>query len=184
MNRALIIIDVQDVFLDPTWGKRNNPEAETNIKRLLSEWRKRGSEVIYIQHISENPHSLFYFENESTQIKNIVKPLENEKIFTKQVNSAFIGTSLEDYLNIKKMTEVVITGLTTPHCVSTTTRMSANLGFKTFLLSDATAAFEQTDHRGHYVDADTIHHYSLATVHQEFATVLSTQDFIDNYLDS
>lgn len=57
----------------------------------------------------------------------------------------FIGTHLEEYLKQHTIGNVVITGLTTPHCVSTTSRMSGNLGFNTYLISDSTAAFGLTD---------------------------------------
>ena len=47
---------------------------------------------------------------------------------TKGVNSAFIGTQLEEILKESEVRTLVIAGLTTDHCVSTTTRMAANLG--------------------------------------------------------
>lgn len=181
MNKALIIIDVQNAFNDEIWGKRNNPFAEVNIRHLLSLWRKGKMEVIFIQHLSKNPKSLFHPQNPGFQIKSIVEPRENEKIFSKEVNSAFIDTRLDEYLSNKGITDVVITGLTTAHCVSTTTRMSGNLGYNTFLISDATATFGLYDHNNHYLDAETIHNVSLATIHNEFATVLSTKMYIQTY---
>ena len=38
-NTALIIIDVQDGFDDPRWGRRNNLDAELKIAELLAAWR-------------------------------------------------------------------------------------------------------------------------------------------------
>jgi len=98
------------------------------------------------------------------------------------VNSAFIGTNLEQYLKEHGIHHVVITGLTTPHCVSTTTRMSGNLGFNTYLVSDATAAFGLKGPDGVYYDADQIHVISLATLHGEFATVLTTEELIEQII--
>ncbi|WP_121663457.1 cysteine hydrolase family protein [Metabacillus litoralis] len=178
MSKALIIVDVQKAFQDPKWGNRNNPDAESKINSLLLEWRKRKLEVIFIKHLSTNPNSVFYHKNESSQINDLLYPLPTETIFTKEVNSSFIGTSLEDYLHQLKINELVLTGLTTPHCVSTTARMSGNLGFTTYLLSDATAAFDLTDHLGNRIDAQTVHDVSLATIHNEFATVITTEDYI------
>lgn len=180
-NIALIIVDVQKAFENQKWGERNNLNAEENVRKVLDIWRDNGWEVIHIQHMSENPSSVFYYKGEGFSIKNIVAPLEHEKVITKKVNSAFIGTNLNEYLKSCNADTVVITGLTTPHCVSTTTRMSGNLGFNTYLLSDATAAFGMKDHNGEYRDAETIHNLSLATVHNEFATVLNTEQFIKRF---
>jgi nicotinamidase-related amidase len=63
------------------------------------------------------------------QIKELVRPGENEPVFQKHVNSAFIGTSLEDSLRKLGIQTVVIVLLTTPHCISTSARMAGNLGF-------------------------------------------------------
>ncbi|CAM4446144.1 cysteine hydrolase family protein [Paenibacillus tarimensis] len=177
---ALIIIDVQVAFDDNKWGTRNNRNAEDNISKILQLWREKGWVVIHIRHTSDNPDSVFHPANKGFAIKEIVKPLDEEVIITKKVNSSFIGTNLEEYLRENDITTVVITGLTTPHCVSTTTRMSGNLGFTTYLISDATAAFGMEDQNGIYYEAETVHNISLATLHDEFATILTTEQLIYN----
>jgi len=57
------------------------------------------------------------------------------------VSSAFIGTTLEADLRRRGLTTLVVVGMQTNMCVSTTARMAGNLGFKTFVVSDATATF-------------------------------------------
>ena len=178
-NTALLIIDVQKAFDDNKWGERNNPDAEDNISKLLTLWREKGRKVIHIQHMSDNPSSVFHPENEGFAIKELVAPTEEEIVITKKVNSSFIGTNLEQVLQSNGITTVVIAGLTTPHCVSTTTRMSGNLGFDTYLISDATAAFGMKDQNGTYYDAETLHAISLATLHEEFATILTTEQLLN-----
>ena len=180
-KKALIIVDVQKAFDDKHCGERNTLNAEENISKILQCWREKGWLVIHIQHTSDNPNSLFYQKNEGVYIKEIVKPINEEVIITKKVNSSFIDTNLEDYLKINEIETVVITGLTTPHCVSTTTRMSSNLGFVTYLISDATAAFGMKDQNDTYYDAATIHNISLATLHDEFATILTTEQLINDF---
>lgn len=182
MKKALIIIDVQKAFDDKKWGKRNNLNAEENISKILQLWRTKGWLVIHIQHTSDNPNSVFHPMNEGFAIKEIVEPIDNEVIMAKKVNSSFIGTNLEEHLKGNKISTVVITGLTTPHCVSTTTRMSGNLGFNTYLISDATAAFGLKDQNDRYYDAETIHNISLATLHDEFATILTTEQLINDFI--
>lgn len=181
-KKALIIVDVQKAFDDKKWGERNNLNAEENISKILELWREKDWQVIYIKHMSDHPTSVFHPNNEGFAIKEIVKPKDEEVIITKKVNSSFIGTNLEEFLNTNKITTVVITGLTTPHCVSTTTRMSGNLGFKTYIISDATAAFGMKDHLNKYYNAETLHDISLATLHDEFATILTTEQLINEII--
>ena len=91
---ALLVLDVQKGFDNPYWGRRNNQEAEMNILKLLTEWRTRGWEVIYSQHLSLLPKSPLYYQNKiGIEFKEIIKPLPREVIFQKNVNSAFIGTN-------------------------------------------------------------------------------------------
>ncbi|MDQ0171508.1 cysteine hydrolase family protein [Paenibacillus tundrae] len=179
-NTALIIVDVQKAFDDPKWGERNNLSAEENIGRILGTWRDKGWHIIHIQHTSDNPHSQFHPTNEGFRIKEVVTPSEGEIVLTKKVNSSFISTPLEEHLRQNHITHVVITGLTTPHCVSTTTRMSGNLGFHTTLISDAVAAFGLYDQHGTYHTAEIIHEISLVTLHHEFATILTTDELLDS----
>jgi nicotinamidase-related amidase len=176
---ALLVLDVQKGFDDPFWGDRNNPQAEENILKLLTEWRKRGWEVIYSQHLSLLPKSPLNYQNRTgVEFKEIIKPLPQEVVFQKNVNSAFIGTELESYLRDKLITSVMITGLSTQHCVSTTTRMSGNLGFETFLVEDATAAYEITDHNGTTHTPEDVHKYEIAALHKEFATIVDTNEVL------
>ncbi|MFD1171118.1 cysteine hydrolase family protein [Oceanobacillus picturae] len=181
-KKALIIVDVQKAFNDEKWGERNNHNAEENISKILKLWREKDWKVIYIQHMSDDPTSVFHPNNEGYAIKEIVEPESNDLIITKKVNSSFIGTDLEAFLKTNKFTTVVITGLTTPHCVSTTTRMSGNLGFNTYLVSDATASFGIQDQNGKYYDAESIHDITLATLHDEFATILTTEQLISKFI--
>ncbi|MEK4922704.1 cysteine hydrolase family protein [Cytobacillus sp. FSL R5-0569] len=175
---GLIIVDVQKAFDDNKWGERNNLNAEENMSKILTIWRKKGWQVIHIQHKSDQPPSLFHPANEGFSIKECVEPISGEEVITKKVNSSFIGTNLEGFLKSNELKSVVIVGLTTPHCVSTTTRMSGNLGFNTYLISDATAAFALKDHHNNCYDAETIHNISLATLNEEFATILTTEQLI------
>jgi nicotinamidase-related amidase len=182
-NTVLLIIDVQKGFDEPVWGTRNNPQAEENIARLLNTWRISKRPVFHVQHLSLSSNSPLRAENPGCEIKDIVKPLEGESLFQKHVNSAFIGTDLEEQLRKNSYTSLVIVGLTTPHCVSTTTRVAGNLGFETYLVSDATAAFELTGHDGRKYSAEEIHNMALATLNGEFATIVESDILLRAFED-
>lgn len=174
-NPALILVDVQRGFLDLRhWGERNNPDAESQMELLLAAWRERGWPVVHVKHNSRNSGSPLHPSREGNAIQAIVAPCAGEEVFEKDVNSAFIGTGLEARLRTLGITQLVLIGLTTPHCISTTARMAGNLDFETFVVSDATAAFEWRAHTGARLEPEEIHFHALAALHGEFATVVTT----------
>lgn len=175
---ALIIIDVQEGLDDPKLGKRNNPDAETNMARLLEAWRAKKRPIFHIKHMSTEPNSPLRPELAGNAIKAIVAPEGDEPVIQKTVNSAFIGTDLETRLRDAGIEEVVIVGLTTNHCVSTSVRMANNLGFTTYMVADATAAHEGKGHDGTTYSPEVIHAVALANLHDEFAMVVNTDELL------
>lgn len=174
-NTVLLIIDVQMGFDDPRWGIRNNPDAESNIARLLETWRETDRPVIHVQHLSTNPSSPLHRGQPGCAIKDVVQPRSGELVITKHVNSAFIGTDLERRLRTHGYRTLVVVGLTTDHCVSTTTRMAGNLGFETYVVGDATATFGKRNDKGEYFSPAAVHAINLASLHDEFAEVVDTK---------
>ena len=177
-NPALLIIDLQQGFDNPAWGNRNNPAAEANIARLLATWRRQNLPVIHVRHASTEPNSPLRPDAPGFAFKPEAEPLPTEKQFQKNVNSAFIGTGLEVYLRAKGISALVIAGLTTDHCVSTTTRMAGNLGFDVTLVSDATATFDRTAPDGTHFSAEIMHKTQLASLNGEFCAVQSTESVL------
>ena len=96
-------------------------------------------------------------------------------VLSKSVNSCFIGTGLKKILDDMGCDTLVIIGLTTDHCVSTTTRMAGNYGYNTYLISDATATFDKIGINGEVYDSDLIHHSALASLKDEFAAVITAE---------
>lgn len=177
---ALILIDIQKAFDDIGYwgGHRNNFDAEINASKLLHFWRENDLPIFHIQHCSKDPEAPHAEGNIGNEFKDIVKPNIGETIIKKNVNSAFIGTNLKEQLDNAKISKLVIVGLTTDHCVSTTTRMAGNYGYDTFIVSDATATFDKVGADGQRYSAEIIHGTALASLHNEFATVIKTDEVI------
>ena len=181
-DAVLLLVDIQQGFDDPYWGQRNNPDAEQKIAALLEAWRASHRPVIHVQHCSVTPGSPLSPALPGVAFKAESAPIAGEQIFQKRVNSAFIGTGLESYLRQHDLNTLVIVGLTTNHCVSTTTRMAGNLGFETYLVGDATATFDRTSYDGRLFPAELVHQMSLANLHGEFATVIESDDLLNGLL--
>lgn len=177
---TLLLIDIQKGFLqEDIWGgERNNKDAEIICEKLLNYWREYALPIIHIQHASTNSQSPLHPSQEGFEFQDKLKPLADELVITKNVNSAFIGTKLKDVLDETKVSTLVIIGLTTDHCVSTTTRMAGNYGYEVFLISDATATFAKKGQDGKIYAADLIHETALASLNDEFATVVKSDELI------
>jgi len=182
---ALILVDIQKGFADVLhWGgQRNNLDAELRASELLKIWRKNHLPVFHVAHCSTNPHSPLHKSNPGNQLHDLIVPAPGEPVIRKNVNSAFIGTDLEQQLGNAGITTLVIAGLTTDHCISTTTRMAGNLGYQTFLVADATATFNKKGIDGQNYSAELIHETALASLSGEFATIITT-DLIKQYIPS
>jgi nicotinamidase-related amidase len=177
-DTALLVIDVQQGFDTPGWGARNNPDAERRIADLLAAWRATGRPVIHVQHLSLEPQSTLREDAPGHAFKAEAMPFADEPVFRKHVNSGFIGTALEAHLRANGINELVVIGLTTDHCVSTTIRMAGNLGFAVTVVEDATATFERRGPDGTHYSADLMHRAALASLNGEFAAVRSAQDIL------
>jgi nicotinamidase-related amidase len=183
---ALLLIDIQKGFDDIAYwgGERNNPDAESNAAQLLAYWRANSLPIFHVQHCSTNPASPLRPSQAGNDFKEAFRPLPGERIIQKNVNSAFIGTDLKQQLDAQHLTTLVIAGLTTDHCVSTTTRMAGNFGFDTFLVADASATFNKKGVGAQAFDAELIHQTALASLNGEFATVLDTARFIQQLTEN
>ena len=94
---------------------------------------------------------------------------------TKGVHCAFVGTDLESRLRRSGVGAVVLAGLTTDHCVSTTARVASDLGFKTTVVGDATATFERVTAAGRRWPAEVMHETALASLENEFAAIVDVE---------
>ena len=183
-NSALILIDVQKGFSEPYqayWGRRNNRGAEQKIETLLAGFRDRMLPVIHIQHLSLEENSPLRPGQEGAEFMDFATPRLGERIFQKTVNSAFIGTLLEDFLQKSAIEKITLAGFTTDHCVSTSTRMGSNLGFSVTVASDATATFHRIAPDGSEIEPEVVHQVSLASLSGEFALISRVEDILRNY---
>ncbi|WP_223608856.1 cysteine hydrolase family protein [Chryseobacterium sp. OSA05B] len=178
---ALLLIDIQKGFLDEQYwgGNRNNKTAEKISGKILEKWRELNLPIFHIRHSSLNPDSKLHETHTGFEFNDYVLPKNNEPVITKNVNSAFIGTDLKEQLDQQDINSLVIIGITTNHCVSTTTRMAGNYAYETYVISDATATFDRVGIHGEKYDSELIHLTSLANLNEEFANVWSSEKLLN-----
>jgi len=179
--KALLLIDIQIGLdeLDYYGGARNNLNAESNCRIILDLFRARNLLIYHVMHNSTSPDSPLHPSKPGNVIKPIVQPLHTEPLIQKSVNSAFIGTDLKEKLESENITELIIVGMTTDHCISSTARMAENLGFRTTIVSDATAAFDTIGIDGTLYEAELIHLTALASLKDEFVSIIDTKTLIE-----
>ena len=175
-NPALILVDVQKAFLEKDYPgiNRNNHDAEFICGNILRKWRELKLPIVHVRHSSTSPDSKLHKSKPGFEFNNYVKPLDNEVVLTKKVNSAFIGTKLENILFNMNIKTLVFVGMTTNHCISSTVRMSGNLGFETYLISDSTACYDTMGMDGKMIDCNIIYESSIANLSKEFATIINS----------
>ncbi|MDO6423774.1 cysteine hydrolase family protein [Saccharophagus degradans] len=175
---ALIVIDQQKGLDHPKLGARNNPEAESEMLWLLRLWRERSWPIVHVKHRSKQRESVFWPEQEGFEFKEDFKPQNAELVIEKSVPCAFTNNMLEGALKRLGVSEIVIVGAATNNSVESTARTGGNLGYTVYVVEDACFTFAKPDYYGKARTADDVHVMSLANLHGEYATVLSSSQLI------
>jgi len=178
---ALLVIDVQMEFAHRTEKNisRSTPEAEANIARLLNGFRQFDLKICHIHHHSKVKGSPFTSGQPGAEVQEFASPRTGEAVYVKNVNSAFIGTSLEADLREQGIIHLIMCGATANHCVETTTRMAGNLDFDTYYVADGVWAYGEVGPDGKTHTADEVHSMTLSNIHGEFATVVTAEEILN-----
>jgi nicotinamidase-related amidase len=175
---VLLLVDLQRAIDHPSWGQRNNPDAETNLAALLDLWRREAWPVWHVRHDSVHATSHYRPGQPGHDFRSGTEPLAGERVIAKRTNSAFIGTTLEADLRARGDLRLVMAGVITNNSIEATARMAGNLGFETWLVEDAGFTFGRTDYNGVHRTADEVHAMSLSNLDGEYCTVARTRELV------
>ncbi len=180
-NTALLLIDVQKgVHVLNHWGgptgRMNNPECQGNLGRLLTDFRAHHRQIAFTRHDSKEPDSPLKFALHTGEQLEGLEIDDGDIVVKKDVNSGFIGTSLEIELRRAGINRLVVAGYFTNFCVETTVRMAGNMGFDVYLVHDACATCNRIDRQGTDHDPELVHELAVASMHGEFCTAIATTD--------
>ena len=113
-------------------------EAAEKAGKMLSFFRNNDLPVVHIQHIGVQEGATFFLpETNGVEIHKSVAPLETEKVIIKNFPNSFRETDLLNYLKEKSISNLVICGMMTDVCVSSTTRAAMDFGFQNTIITDA-----------------------------------------------
>jgi len=177
-NAVLLPVDMQQAFDLPSWPRRWNADLDANGLALLEAWRARGLPVIHVKHDSVEPGSTLAPGQAGNAFRSGFEPRSGEALVAKSVNSAFIGTDLDLRLKRLGIRTVVVFGISTDMCVSTTVRVGANLEYEMVLVEDACDCFDLPDGAGGTIPARNVHQVHVATLGFEFARVVTTRSLL------
>jgi nicotinamidase-related amidase len=174
-STALVVIDLQLGFDDPSWGRRNNPNSERNAVALAHAWRDAGQPLIIVQHGSVEPGSPLVTGTPGHRLRPELAALTPDLLVRKRVHSAFHGKDdLDAWLGERGVRDLVLAGIQTNRCVETTARVGGDLGYRVLVALDATHTYDATTPSGRLITADELTDATAANLHGEFATIADT----------
>lgn len=140
MSRALIVIDVQESFLQqPIWAVSSCPGIAGRVSALVTAARERGDLVIWVLHAEPGSGGAFDPDSGHVRLMDGLAAGPGEPVLTKTSHNAFTTTSLQQILTSRGIRDLVICGIRTEQCCETTARVAADLGFQVTFVTEATA---------------------------------------------
>lgn len=153
---ALLVLDMQAYFLEPSSHAYipSAPAIVPGIRGLVQAYYSRYLPVIFTQHLNtlQDAGSMAKWWNDLISIENpqsrIIPDFDfsNRYILRKSQYDAFYQTTLENSLQKKGVSQVVITGVMTHLCCETTARSAFVRGFEVFFIVDGTATYNEDHH--------------------------------------
>ncbi len=179
MNRALIIIDIQNDYFKDGKNELYQPEqAALQAKRTLDYFRNKGLPVYHVQHINIREGAPFFLPDTlGAEIHASVKPQRGEKVFVKHAPNSFFDTGLADELTKKMIDHIIVCGMMSHMCIDTTVRAAQDFGLTTTVLHDACTTKDLV-WKKITIPAPIVHDTIMASLHGIFANVISTEEFL------
>ncbi|MEU0815974.1 cysteine hydrolase family protein [Streptomyces mirabilis] len=168
MNRALIVIDVQESFrARPLWEEIANPKIAEPVNRLVRLARANGDLVVWVLHTEPGSGGVFDpAQGHVRLLDELEQPRSGEPVLHKTSHNAFTTTPLQQLLTEAGVRELAVCGIRTEQCVETTTRVGSDLGYRMVFVTDATTTNPIGD-----LSADAIIERTEAVLRDRFARI-------------
>lgn len=188
---ALLVIDIQNTYLetpdDPEeasrWSPffdRMNQQVIPGTAALVEQSRGHGFEIIYARiacltedgrdrSLSQKKPGFNYLllpkDREDSQLVPELTPKGDEIVITKTTDSALTGSNLRLILHNIGIRNVVVAGIFTDQCVSSTVRSLADESFNVVVVEDCCAASTME-----------LHNHELAVINMIYCHVVQSED--------
>lgn len=193
---ALLIVDIQNTYLEPPedqleaarwqpfYDRMNNQVIPTTAA-IIEQARNRNIEVIFVRiachknngrdrSLSQKKPGFNYLllpkKSEESQIVPELEPQEDEIVLIKTTDSALTGTNLRLILSNMGISNVVVAGIFTDQCISSTVRSLADESFNVIVVEDCCAAATQKLHKN-----------ELETINMIYCHVVESNDLTQFY---
>jgi nicotinamidase-related amidase len=156
---ALLVIDMQDFFLDP-----KSPSFTCGglailpvLEQLIKAFREHQRPVIYTRHVHHPDHldsgilgwwweGMCIEGTPESEVHRAIAPLPSEKVILKHRYSGFYNTDLETILRVLKIEDLVITGVMTNMCCESTARDAYFRDYRVFFPADGSGSINEEMH--------------------------------------
>ena len=190
---ALLVIDIQNTYMevddDPVeagrWAPFRARMTEVVIPhtaRLIDDCRARGVEIMFARiaclksdgrdrSLSQKKPGFNYLllpkDREDSQLVPQIEPAAEDIVVIKTTDSALTGTNLRLILRNMEITDVIVAGIFTDQCISSTVRSLADESFGVVVVEDCCAAA-----------TEELHLNELKTINMIYCHVVQSEDVI------
>lgn len=180
---ALIVIDFQmEYFAGPVPGKLLIPDGQAAMaqaQRLIAFADSHRMPVFHIQHLGHAGDTLFAKDGVHSEIHPDIKPAPHHALVQKGSASSFVNTELHQQLQARGVKALLVCGLMTHNCISSTVRDARPLGYQTIVAGDACATRAIVAWDGGVLAHADLHRATLTGLSDGFAEVMKTGRIIE-----
>lgn len=172
-DTVLLVIDAQQSFYHR--GYQQTPETpafEQALSRLIAGCQQKDIPVVDVLHVeTEGPFSpasglVVRLPFLTHQVAHSVK---------KTVHNALTESGLLQWLELRQVKHVIVSGIRTEQCCETTARVASDLGYRVTFVTEATLTFPIT-HNGITLSVADLRHRTESVLIDRFAAIRTVEE--------
>ena len=167
----LLVIDMQKGIVDEELYAFDTFMDRT--VRLIDAARKNNVEVIFVQHDAGKGSGLSVGD-EAFGIIDRIRPMQDEKVFVKTINSCFGNKDFKQYMKSREDKRLMIVGLQTNYCIDATVKSAFERGYEVIIPEGTNSTFDNN-----YMTGETAVRYYNEDVWDGLADVVPFEEALE-----